>query len=147
MADFKTRFKELRESNKYTQTEVAEKLGISRSTIGMYETGKREPDYETLEMIADYYNVDIDFLLGRSDKTTRLPNAVSLSPREKSLIDKYRGADDYGKYMIEYIAEMEFARSRPELVLAAHHEKPDEFTAEQRRKVMEFADLATKDKK
>lgn len=52
------------------------KIGISRSTIGMYETGAREPDFETLEKIADFFNVDIDYLLGRTDKTTILPETM-----------------------------------------------------------------------
>ena len=42
----------------------------------MYETGAREPDFETLEKIADFFNVDIDFLLGRTDKTTMLPETA-----------------------------------------------------------------------
>ena len=42
----------------------------------MYENGNREPDFETLEMIADFFNVDIDYLLGRTDKTTLLPETV-----------------------------------------------------------------------
>ena len=146
MSDFKTRFKELREASELTQVEIAEKLGLSRSRIGMYETGKREPDYVTLEMIADFFNVDIDFLLGRSDKTTRLPNAVSLSTREKSLIDKYRGTDDRGKDLIDYIAQVEYARCSPDLVLAAHHES-DNFTDDQKKKIAEFVELATGDTK
>lgn len=41
----------------------------------MYETGAREPDFETLEAIADFFNVDIDYLLGRTNKTTVLPES------------------------------------------------------------------------
>ena len=76
MGDFQNIFKRLRNSCGLTQAEMAEKLGISRSTIGMYETGAREPDFETLEKIADFFNVDIDYLLGRTDKTTVLPETV-----------------------------------------------------------------------
>ena len=39
----------------------------------MYETGAREPDFETLEIIADFFNVDTDYLLGRTNKTTLIP--------------------------------------------------------------------------
>lgn len=76
MGNFQNIFKRLRSSSGLTQAEMAERLGISRSTIGMYETGAREPDFETLEKIADFFNVDIDFLLGRTDKTTILPETV-----------------------------------------------------------------------
>ena len=75
MGDFSKIFKALRQSSGYTQQEFADKIGISRSTIGMYETGAREPDFETLEAIADFFNVDIDYLLGRTNKTTVLPES------------------------------------------------------------------------
>lgn len=73
MGDFQNVFKRLRLSRGYTQAELADALGISRSRIGMYETGAREPDFETLETIADFFNVDTDYLLGRTDKTTLIP--------------------------------------------------------------------------
>lgn len=74
MGDFQNVFKKLRLSLGYTQAELADALGISRSRIGMYETGAREPDFETLEIIADFFNVDTDYLLGRTNKTTFIPN-------------------------------------------------------------------------
>lgn len=76
MGNFQNIFKRLRTSSGLTQVEMAEKLGISRSTIGMYETGAREPDFETLEKIADFFNVDTDYLLGRTEKTSILPETV-----------------------------------------------------------------------
>ena len=76
MGNFKNVFKRLRTSSGYTQSEMAEKLGIAKSTISMYENGNREPDFETLELIADFFNVDIDYLLGRTDKTTLLPETI-----------------------------------------------------------------------
>lgn len=76
MGDFQNIFKRLRVSAGLTQVEIAEKLKISRSTIGMYETGAREPDFETLERIADFFNIDIDYLLGRTNKTTLLPETI-----------------------------------------------------------------------
>lgn len=73
MAKFQVILKELRSSKGLTQSELAQQLRISRSTIGMYESGSREPDFETLELIADYFNVDTDYLLGRTNKTTYIP--------------------------------------------------------------------------
>lgn len=49
-----------------TQGDLAEALNISRSSVSMYENGEREPDFETLEFIADYFNVDMNHLLGSS---------------------------------------------------------------------------------
>ena len=68
--NFSTKLKKLREEKKMKQQEVADKLGIARTTYASYEQGKREPDHETLIKIADYYNVTIDFLLrGESQET------------------------------------------------------------------------------
>ncbi|AYK60093.1 MULTISPECIES: helix-turn-helix domain-containing protein [Bacillus] len=68
--NFSTKIKKLREEKKMKQQEVADKLGIARTTYASYEQGKREPDHETLIKIADYYNVTIDFLLrGESQET------------------------------------------------------------------------------
>lgn len=55
----------LRKRKGLSQQELAKNLKISRSSIGMYETGKREPDLETLELFADFYNVDMNTLTGK----------------------------------------------------------------------------------
>lgn len=75
MGIFQNILKSLRNTQGLTQDELAKQLKISRSTIGMYENGAREPDFETLELIADYFNVDIDYLLGRTTKTTYIPQS------------------------------------------------------------------------
>lgn len=69
---FNDRLKELRQERKLTQEEFSRLTGISRSAIGMYESGKREPNFKTLELIADFFNVDMDYLLGKSDTTTKI---------------------------------------------------------------------------
>ena len=48
----------------FTQREVAEELKISKSTIASYETGRTQPDIEMLGILADFYNVSVDWLLG-----------------------------------------------------------------------------------
>lgn len=72
MGNFAKIFKMLRQERNLSQQELAERMNISKSTVGMYEQGKREPNFETLEMIADFFNVDTDYLIGRSDKTTKI---------------------------------------------------------------------------
>lgn len=57
----------LRKREGLSQSELAAKLGMTRSAIGMYETGKREPDLETLAALADFYQVDMNTLTGRHD--------------------------------------------------------------------------------
>lgn len=59
----------LRRKKKLSQKDLGNKLGLAESTIGMYEQGKRQPDYETLLKIADYFEVTVDYLLGNKNST------------------------------------------------------------------------------
>ena len=68
MTKFNEVLKYLRTSRGITQAEFAKALGVSPSTVGMYETGEREPNFETEEKIADYFNVSLDILRGKDTK-------------------------------------------------------------------------------
>lgn len=67
MNNFSYNLIELRKISGFTQKELAERLGISRSAIGNYEKGIREPDLETLEKIADFFNMDMGQLIGKDN--------------------------------------------------------------------------------
>lgn len=69
MGKFAERLKELRSQNRMTQADLGKLLKVSGSTISMYERGERTPDYETLEALADIFNVDTDYLIGRSNRS------------------------------------------------------------------------------
>lgn len=99
------RLKLLRRDRKETQQQVAEALGVDRTTYAKYETGANEPNIATIRQLAAYYDVSIDYLLGNTDA----PNAQSelagfavtgdvsladLSPEEK---DELR---DFAKYLL-----------------------------------------------
>ena len=75
MATFGERLRELRKFKKQTQKELANEIGVSESTVSMYEMERREPDFETLEVLADYFNVDVDYLLGRTSAITYIPSS------------------------------------------------------------------------
>ena len=81
MANFGSILKNLRTSRGITQGELATMLDVSRSTVGMYETGGREPDFETMEAIADIFNVDMDYLMGRTQVERKHP----ISPPRKEI--------------------------------------------------------------
>lgn len=66
MATFADTITTLREERNKKRQEVADDLGISRASLEYYEKGKRKPDIEILEKIADYYGVSADYLLGRT---------------------------------------------------------------------------------
>lgn len=63
MDSFQKKIKELRQKNGYTQAELAKRLGVSASAIGMYEQGRREPDRETLSKMSRLFEVPVDYLL------------------------------------------------------------------------------------
>lgn len=62
------RISELRKQAGMSQFQLAKVLNIATSTLGMYETGKREPSLKVMNRIANYFNVTTDYLLGRPDK-------------------------------------------------------------------------------
>lgn len=61
------RLKELRKKRKISQLKLAMDIGINQNSISRYETGEREADYKTLILLADYFDVSIDYLLERTD--------------------------------------------------------------------------------
>ena len=61
------RLKELRQKKKITQVKMAIDLNMNQNPISRYESGIRQADYQTLILFADYFNVSVDYLLGRTD--------------------------------------------------------------------------------
>ena len=68
MGTFGQRLKQLRNERGISQNELSKHIGVSKSSVNMYERDEREPGFETLEAIADFFNVDMDYLLGREPK-------------------------------------------------------------------------------
>lgn len=83
----------LRKREGYTQTELAKRLGISRSTVGMYESGKREPDFEMLEAIADLFNVSMSVLIDDPKKAKGAP-AYTEDAELSGMLEDLRSRDD-----------------------------------------------------
>lgn len=63
-SSFASRLKTIRTKRGYTQSTVADKLGITRPAYTAYESGNREPDFSLLSKLANIYNVSTDYLLG-----------------------------------------------------------------------------------
>ena len=102
MASFQTKFKELRNSAGFTQQELAKKFGVSQSTITMWENGKRQPDLETMECIADFFNVDMNYLTGTSSRTTKI-----LDQDQFELISLYDLLNEDGRAKLrEYASDL-----------------------------------------
>lgn len=85
--------KKLRSENKMSQNDIAARLSISRQAYSLYENGKREPSIDTIQQLAEIFNVSTDYLLGNSDK------------KEKPLVNE-------DKVLEEYLDEL---KNRPEM--------------------------------
>lgn len=80
--EFKDRLVQLRKRTKLLQADMAKKIGVARATYGAYEQGTREPDFETLQQIADFFGVSTDYLLGHSvddNKRTVMGEKIDLA--------------------------------------------------------------------
>lgn len=66
------RLNDLRVKNNLTQEDVANILGVGRTTYAMYEQGNRQMDYDILVKLADFYKVSLDYLFGRSEMPVHL---------------------------------------------------------------------------
>jgi transcriptional regulator with XRE-family HTH domain len=101
MATFSERLKELRKEARLTQDELAKVFFLNKSSISRYEKNKQIPEMETLQKIAGYFNVSIDYLLGNHDlknyneqpsvKPDSQPSTTndSLTPKDKKEISDY----------------------------------------------------------
>lgn len=69
--NFSNRLKELRQHNKVSQQELADLLGISTRAWRFYESGDREPNIAGLITLADFFNVPLDYLVGRSGNNNK----------------------------------------------------------------------------
>lgn len=67
MSGFSETLSALRRQRGLTQAELAAKLGISKSAVSMYERGNREPEFELLEAMADFFHVSVSTLLDREE--------------------------------------------------------------------------------
>lgn len=98
----KDRLKELRAESGMSQKELALALRLSPSTIAMYETGHRVPDAETLKKIADYFQITVDYLLGRTNarKSETIAAAHAARGYENLPPDIYQKIKEIAEYFI-----------------------------------------------
>lgn len=95
------RLTRLREEKKLTKKDIAEFLKIDQSTYGKYELGKRQPDYDTLLKLADFFDVSVDYLLCRSnirklDNETKTSHNLDISRLPEEAIKQ---VEDYIEYV------------------------------------------------
>ncbi|MCI9618032.1 MAG: helix-turn-helix transcriptional regulator [Eubacterium sp.] len=138
MAGFAQVLRLLRVEKGLSQQELANALKISKSSVNMYERGERQPNFETLELIADYFNVDIDYLLGRTNKTTKIIQPDTLA----ALFDAQNFTEDELDEIMNFVefvknkrmSEKERLIKYSELLPNAAHERTDIDVTDEMRK-------------
>lgn len=104
--EFSRRLSQLRTSRGLTQGELADALGMSRSAIGMYEQGRREPDFITADAFADYFSVSLSYLLGSTDDKGTYPR----HGEDDELLRAYYGASEETRRIVRYALGMEIVQ-------------------------------------
>ncbi len=85
------RIKDLREDRDLRQYDLAQATGIDQRTISNYETGKTKPDSDALIKLADFFDVSIDYLVGRiSFNTPSDPNRAKLIQKIQNDLEKLK---------------------------------------------------------
>ena len=77
---FRFRLKELREEAHVSQAQLARAIGVSQSTVGMWESGRSVPEYKTLLRVADYFDVSVDYLSAKSSVKDISSNGIVRIP-------------------------------------------------------------------
>jgi HTH-type transcriptional regulator, competence development regulator len=102
---FGKRLRFLRKKRNMTQKDLADRFNLGESTIGMYERDEREPSFEFVKQLADFFNVTTDYLLGRTDNPNPpekddIPEELNTLAKINQLIKEY-GIEQMGFFDIE----------------------------------------------
>ena len=110
---FAKNLKNLRELSGLTQDELAQKSGLKKSTISMYERGERFPSEVILEVLADIFNVDMNMLLGKQNgstfyadpETAILANEIKSNSNIQDLLTDFRKLTPEGQNIVTSTAK------------------------------------------
>ena len=103
---------ELRKKANITQERFSQIIGVARSTLAMYEIDKSEPDLNTLQKIADYFGVTIDYLLGREQPVEK--QEISVPEKYKDIMVAFQdGAENLTQEDIDDVVKfIEFLKNK-----------------------------------
>ena len=104
---FAERLKEIRNGAGMTQVQHAEALGVSKGTVAMWEIGKREPNYETLNALAGIFDKRIDYILGYSNDSS----SARLSEEQIEQLGAWMVEDDAQEEFVDIMALDNYGRA------------------------------------
>jgi len=89
LATFGERLKELRKKKHLTQEQLSKAFYLNKSSISRYENGTQTPENELLQSIADYFDVSLDYLMGRTNIVNTHSNIVAPTKKEQKDHDAF----------------------------------------------------------
>lgn len=119
MNTLSSNLRRLRRERKASQQAIADFLGITRQAYSNYEFGKRQPDNETLLMLAEYYHVSVDSLLNGDGNSAFVSPSESLTLGAIELAKRFDALDEHGQDMVLRVVDGEEARMQRESETAA----------------------------
>ncbi|MCI6999253.1 MAG: helix-turn-helix domain-containing protein [Clostridiales bacterium] len=103
------RLKQLRTDAGMTQRDVAQLLGVDRTTYVKYENGSSDPSTATLIRLADYFGVSVDYLIGHNAaQPARIVSAPEVSGADLELLRKFHALDDVAQARILNMLDFDY---------------------------------------
>lgn len=102
------RLAEIRKKRGLSQSELAKQIGYSQNMISQWENGSRDPNTQTLIILADFFNITIDYLLGRTSTTN--DKLEKLSPKAQLHIKKYLQLSVEGQENVDNTLDFELSK-------------------------------------
>lgn len=106
MQNFPTRLKQLRTEKELSQKELGEMVSLDKSTICLYESGGRRPNFKVMERLADYFDVSLDYLVGRNYETAKGKTTLDIEELFKMAKIMYQGRqipEEIKQEILDYI--------------------------------------------
>ncbi|MOA33487.1 HTH-type transcriptional regulator ImmR [compost metagenome] len=117
------RIKKQRELMGLTQLELANKIDINNSVLSRIEAGKRPVEDNELIRFADFFDVDGDYLLGRTDKPRSLERINDLDEKEQAEFEAFVNNPEHGIFFKDYLSAPEERREEMRIIFKALMEK------------------------
>lgn len=97
--------KSLRTAKHLSQQKLADLFSLAQQSIYKYENGLAEPDINTMEALADYFNTSVDYLIGHTDYPDKIEKRefCELSESESEVIEKYRGLTAEQRHILDLL--------------------------------------------
>ena len=116
---FAERLKELRAEKGITQVQLAEAMGVSKGTIAMWETGKREPNFETLNDLSEIFDKRIDYILGYSKDAS----SPKMTEEDVEQLGRWESEAQFHEAMLAYLRLDEFGKAAVEGLIKAEMQR------------------------